>query len=169
MAFSDYIKHGWYAAQLKGEAIDGLAQDKEGLGPAVGILAIAGVCAAIGTLNGLGIIYLPIVRIIAVFIGVGIMHFVATVFGGKAHFWNIFVPISCASVITWIAVIPFVGPVIAFLASLWLLVVAVVVIERAHGIDRGKAIVAVLTPVVLFIILAMIGLVLGLSLLAFLR
>lgn len=169
MAFADYIKNGWSAAQLKAEAIDGLARDKEGLGPAIGILAIAGACAAIGTLNGLGIIYLPILRIVAVFIGVGIMHFVATLFGGKAEFRNIFVPVSCASLITWVAIVPFVGPVVAFLAGLWLLVVAVVAVERAHGIDRGKAIMAVLAPVALFLIIAFIGIVLGLSLLAFFR
>jgi len=169
MTFTDYIKHGWSAALLKTDDIDALAQDRDGLGPAIGILAIAGACAAIGTLNGLGIIWMPIVRVIAVFIGVGIMHFVATVFGGKAEFRSTFIPISCASVITWVAIIPILGPVVAFLAALWLLVVAVVIVERAHGIDRAKAIMSVLTPVAIFIVLMLIGLVLGLSLLAVMR
>ncbi len=165
MSFGDYLKKGWEAVQLKGEAIDLLAQDEEAMGPAIGILAIGGVAAAIGVLQPLGIIYMPILRLIGAFIFVGIMHFCATTFfGGTGGFKAVFTPLACASLISWIGVIPLVGPVLAVLAGLWLLVVAVVSVERAHAIDRGKAIVVVAIPLIIGLIIgAIFAAIIGMS------
>jgi len=157
MSFGDYLKKGWEVVQLKGDAIDLLAQDEEAMGPALGILAIGGVAAAIGALSLPGIILMPILRLIGAFIFVGIMHFCATsFFGGTGGFKGVFIPISCASLITWIGIIPIVGPVLAVLAGIWLLVVSVVVVERAHAVDRGKAIVVVAIPLLIGLIIAAI-------------
>ena len=165
MSFGDYIKKGWEVVQLKGEAIDLLAQDEDAMGPALGILAIGGVAAAIGILQPLGIIYMPILRLIGAFIFVGIMHFCATTFfGGTGGFKAVFIPLCCATLISWIGVIPLIGPVLAVLAGIWLLVVSVVVVERAHAIDRGKAIVVVAIPLVIGLVISMIiGLIVGMS------
>jgi len=165
MRFGDYIKKGIETAQLKRDATQMLAGDREALGPALGILAIGGACAAIGALSLLGIIWMPIVRIIGAFIVVAIMHFVATSFLGakSGSFSGLFVPLACASVISWIAIIPLIGPVLAFLAGLWLLVVSVIIVEHVYQLDRAKAIIVVAVPVVVAIIIAMIALVLGLS------
>lgn len=157
MSFGDYLKKGWEVVQLKGDAIDLLAQDEEAMGPALGILAIGGVAAAIGALSLPGIILMPILRLIGAFIFVGIMHFCATsFFGGTGGFKGVFIPISCASLITWIGIIPIVGPVLAVLAGIWLLVVSVVVVERVHAVDRGKAIVVVAIPLLIGLIIAAI-------------
>ena len=54
MTFVDYIKQGWDAAQLKTDSIRQLADDNDAIGPAIGILAIGGVCAGIGSFNPVG-------------------------------------------------------------------------------------------------------------------
>jgi hypothetical protein len=171
MKFGDYIKKGIEIAQLKRDAVQLLADDKEGLGPALAIVAIGGVCFAIGALSPLGIIFMPIVRVIGFFIVIAIMHFVATSFmGGRAaSMTGLVVPIGCASIISWIGIIPFIGPVLAVLSGLWLLVVAVITIEYVYQIDRTKAIIVMAVPVVLAIILwFIVFLVVGLSALALL-
>lgn len=168
MKFGDYIKSGIEVAQLKKDVIQVLAVDKEAFGPALGILAIAGVCGAIGALSLWGIIAMPIARVVGMFIVVAIMHFVATSFMGAkgGQFSGLFVPLSCASVITWIGIIPFIGPVIVFLAGLWLLAVAVVVVEHVYQIDRTKAIIVVAVPVAVALLISMIAFFFGLSTLA---
>lgn len=168
MKFGDYIKKGIEIAQLKKEVVQVLAADKEAFGPALGILAIGGVCGAIGALSLWGIIAMPIARVVGMFIVVAIMHFVATSFMGAktGQFNGLFVPLSCASVVTWIGIIPFIGPILASLAGLWLLVVAVVVVEQVYQIDRTKAIIVVAVPVAIGLIFSIIAFFLGLSALA---
>jgi hypothetical protein len=171
MAFGDYVKKGWDVARLKTDAIQSLAEDKDALGPAIGILAIGGACGAFGMLNFLGIIYMPILRIIGAFIMIGIMHFVATAFfSGKGEFKSLFAPLACATLISWVGVIPLIGPVLAILAGLWLLVVFVLGVEVVHQIDRPKAIAVVAIPVVIGAVLLGIALaIVGVSMLALTR
>ena len=164
MSFADYLRKGWEVAKLKLEAIDALAADEKAFGPAVGIVAISGACWALGALQPLGIIYGPILRLIGFFIFVGIVHFVATTFlGGKGEFRRFFTPVGCSVLVTWISIIPVLGVGLAVLAGLWVLVPAVLTAERVYGIDRGKAVVAVLTPIVIFLILAAVFAIIGLS------
>lgn len=166
MKFGDYIRKGFEVAQLKRDVVQLLAEDKEAFGPALAILAIGGVCAAIGALSLRGIILMPILRVVGFFIVIAIMHFVATsVMGGRAaSVSSLFGPLGCASVITWIGIIPVLGPVLAFLAGLWMLVIAVIVVEHAYQIDRTKAIIVVAVPVVLGLIIGLImSLMVGLS------
>lgn len=165
MKFGDYVKKGIEVAQLKKDVVQMLAADKDAFGPALGILAIGGVCGAIGALSLWGIIVMPIARVVGMFIVVAIMHFVATSFMGAkgGQFSGLFVPLSCASVITWVGIIPFIGPVLVFLAGLWLLAVAVIVIEHVYQIDRTKAIIVVAVPVGIGLLISIIALFLGLS------
>lgn len=167
MSFGDYIKKGWEVVKLQGEAVDLLSGDEKGFGPGLGILAIAGVCSAIGTLSPLGIIYMPIMLIVGIFVVVGIMHFVATTFlGGKGQFREVFVPLSCAHLLLWVSIVPLMGTVLSALAAIWMLVVSVVIIERVHKIDRAKAIIVVAVPVVLWIIIFFIMTVIGVGIMA---
>lgn len=157
VGFMDYLKKGWEVVQLKTDAVDQLAADEKAFGPAIGILAIGGVCGAIGTLNLPGLVMFPVMRIIGYFIFIGIIHFAATTFfGGKGEFKAAFTPPAIASFIAWVAVVPFLGPMVAMLAGLWMLVVTVLTVERVYGLDRGKAVVAVAIPVVLGIIISMV-------------
>jgi hypothetical protein len=156
MSFFDYVKHGWEVVKLKVEVMDKLAADEKAFGPAIGIVAIAGACYAIGSFTLPGIIYFPILSIIEVFIFTGIIHFAATsFFGGKGEFKQVFTPIACSLMVVWVAIIPVIGPLfLGFLAGIWVLVVSVVVVERTYKLDRGKAIVTVAIPVVVGLILS---------------
>jgi hypothetical protein len=168
MTFVDYIKQGWEAAQLKTDSIRQLADDGEAIGPAIGILAIGGVCAGIGSFNVVGFFILPFVRIIGGFILVAIAHFLATTFfDGKGKLTSLALPLFCASLITWVAIVPILGPTfLAGLAGLWMLVVAVVSVEVVYGIDRGKAIAVVAIPVVLVLVIGMMMVLMGVGLMA---
>lgn len=164
MSFVDYLKQGWEVVKLKVESIDALAGDERAFGPALGVVAISGACWAIGALQPLGIIYGPILRVIGFFIFTGIVHFVAVTFmGGKGEFRGLFAPIGCAVLVTWVSIIPVLGVALGILAGLWVLVPAVLVTERVYGIDRGKAVVAVAAPIVIFLILGAVFAVIGLS------
>ncbi len=158
MSFMDYVKQGWEVAKLETGAVKKLAEDKEAIGPAIGILAIGGVCAGIGSFSLSGMVFSPIMNIIGGFVFVALIHFVATTFfDGKGQFNSLAVPLFCAAVVTWATIIPFVGPfVIAPLTGLWLLVVAVVSTEVVYGIERGKAIAVVAIPFALFLIIGAI-------------
>jgi len=169
MTFTDYIKRGWDVVQLKTDAVKELAVDEGGIGPAIGILAIGGVCAGIGSLNFMMMFIFPIMRIIGAFIFVAITHFAATTFfGGKGKLMGLAVPVFCASLITWVSIIPIIGPTfLGFLAGLWMLVVTVVCVENVYeGIDRGKAIASVAIPFVLFLIIGLMLVVMGVGILA---
>jgi len=170
MSFGDYLKKGWEVVKLNTQAIQELAEDEKALGPAIGIIAISGACWAIGAFQFLGIIYMPILRVIGFFIFTGIVHLVAGIlFGGKGEFKQFFQPIGCAAFITWIAIIPIAGPFFfGWLAGLWLLVPSVLAVEKIYGLDRGKAVISVLAPVILAFIVFGILAVVGLSMLAIL-
>ncbi len=157
MGFVDYLKKGWEIVQLKTDAIDQIAADEKAFGPAIGILAIGGVCGALGILNLPGIVMFPVMRVIGFFIFIGIIHFAATsILGGKGDFKAVFTPPAVGSVISWVGIIPLLGTFLAGLAGIWMLVVTVVTVERVYGLDRGKAIIAVAIPVVIGIIIGMI-------------
>jgi hypothetical protein len=154
MSFVDYIKKGWEVVQLKVEAIKELAADEKGIGPAIGILAIGGLASGIGFFNPVSVIGFPIFWVVGGFLAVAIMHFVATTFfGGKGSFVGLAVPLFCASIISCVGIVPFLGPMfLTFLAGLWMIVVSVVCVENVYGVDRGKAIVVVAVPVLLGLI-----------------
>ncbi|MFH1865597.1 MAG: YIP1 family protein [Candidatus Eisenbacteria bacterium] len=168
MSFVDYIKKGWEAAQLKTDTIKELAADEKGIGPAIGILAISGLAAGIGLFNPASALGFPFVWVIGGFILVAVMHFVATTFfGGKGKLTSLAVPAFCASLITCVGIVPFIGPLfLIHLAFLWLLVVMVISVENVYGIDRGKAIGVVAIPVVLFFIVGMMLVAMGVGLMA---
>jgi len=169
MSFVDYIKKGWEVIQLKTDAVKELAADEKGIGPAIGILAIAGACAGIGALNFVMVIGFAIGWLIWGFVFVAITHFAATTFfGGKGKLTSLVVPVFCGSLVLWVSIVPVLGPMfLSFLASLWMLVITVVCVENVYeGVDRGKAIASVAIPVVLSLILGVILAVVGVGLLA---
>jgi hypothetical protein len=166
MSFFDYAKKGWEVAKLKVEAIQELAADEKAFGPALGILAIGGVCGAIGSFRPLGIIYMPILRVIGTFIFVWILHFAATTFlGGKGDFKKVFTPLACAAVVTWIGIIPppLLSSFLTGLAGLWMLVVAVTTVQHVYQLDMSKSIIAVAIPVGVAIVVSLIGFLIGAS------
>ena len=153
MAFVDSLKKALAILKLDGGVMQEVALDNTITLHAFLILIIAGIASAIGQLNLAGLILLPIVIILIQFINVGITHGLALLFGGQAKYMQLFRAMSFSSIIGWIQVIPVIGPIIGAVASLWLLVVEVVILKYVHKLTIVKAIIVVLIPIVLIIVL----------------
>lgn len=156
MSFTDYVKKGIEIAKLNGKVAEHVAKDKNATGMGVLILVLAGVAAAIGRLNPVGIIAIPIANIVGWFIMIGVFHLIALLFGGKATFSELYRPLTVSSVIYWVSVIPFIGPVLSSIASLWEIVVSVVVIRDVHKLSTGKAVAVVVIPIVVVAVIALV-------------
>jgi hypothetical protein len=108
---------------------------------------------AIGSVFGMGIgivvfIFLvPVLMIVGMFIGSGILHLSLMIVGGaKKPFETTFRVVCFASGSTYLlSMIPICGGMIA---GVWNIVVECIGLARAHEIDTGKAVLAVLLPII---------------------
>lgn len=165
-SFVEYVKQALDIVQIKTDAIDKASRDEEAFTMGLVIIALGGVAAAIGTFNPFGIIALPIISVIGTFIFTGICHLLATmVFKGEGEFLEFFRPLSLACVLQWVNVVPLLNIILGWIVGLWLLVVAVVCVERAYKLERVKAIAVVAIPVLaMFILMVMFFAVIGMAL-----
>jgi hypothetical protein len=156
MAFVDYIKDGIELIKLNTSVADKLAKDKAAFGMGVLFFAIAGVASAIGMLNFIGIVVMPILEVVGSFIGVGILHLLAMIFGGKAKFGQYYGVLGIGALISWISVIPIIGVFLSMLAGLWMIVMAIVITKTVHQLSTGKAAAVVLIPVAIVMIISFV-------------
>ena len=118
---------------------------------------------AIGMLFGFvlaaAIIY-PIMAVIGCFIGGGILHVMLSIAGAKKYDYNATVrSIAYMQMSSWpFMIVPIIGPMIG---GIWILVVQIVGLAEVHETTKGRVVLAIFLP---FIILATLGLVLGLLL-----
>jgi hypothetical protein len=95
------------------------------------------------------LIFAPVFIVIALFIGAAILHVCCLITGALSTsfsgFEGSFRAVAYSEVSALAGVIPVVG---GFLAVIWWIVLAVMGIQRMHRTTQGKAIVAVLIPVV---------------------
>jgi len=122
---------------------------------------------AIGAgLGALGIIVSPIVTLIGAFIGVGIIWIFAKILGGKGTYTQLFFLVSLfaipMAVIGLVIVIPAVGSILGLLVGLYTLYLWVIAVQSSQELSTGRAVAAVLIPIILIgiiiAILAVIGL-----------
>lgn len=151
-----YFMQGLEILKLNAKTAEGVAKDEKATGYAIIFVLIAGLTQAIGTFNLPGLVALPITTLVISFFGIGILHVLAKLFGGTAAFMEFYRTMGVGYVGVWIAVIPFLGPILMGLVGLWYLVVHVVVLKAVHKLTTGKAIVVVAIPLVIAIILAVI-------------
>lgn len=156
MTFVDYIKQGIEIAKLNTSALGKVSKDNNATGMAFLFIAIAGACSAIGMFDPVGIIIQPIFMIIAMLIVVGVLHILALIFGGKGTYMGLFKPLGIASVILWIAIIPYVGVILSFLLGIWMIVVEVMAIKTVHQLSTAKSVIVVLIPVIIIFMLLMV-------------
>ncbi len=115
-----------------------------GMGRSNGVGAIFGMGAAsFGML-----ILMPIVIVISTFIFAGIIHLVLTMLGGAKQSFEATVRVVCfaSGSANVLQVIPFCGGVIAFVYSI---VLNCQGIAQVHETDTGKAVIAVLAPILI--------------------
>jgi hypothetical protein len=144
--------------KLNGPASAEVARDEQSMQPGLVFVAVSGLAAGIAGLashGGIsGLISGPISAIVGYFIGVGILHLVATLlFGGKGDYLSLFRAESHASIIGWVGVVPFVG----WIAGFWHLPVTVVILENVYAMPRQKAIATVAVIAGFFLLLALVS------------
>jgi len=143
--------------KLNGSVAAEVGRDEQSLQPGLIFVAASGLAAGIASIfrhGGIGgLISLPIMTIIGYFVGVGILHLVATlVFGGKGNFISLLRAESHAAIIGWAGIIPFIGA----LVGLWHLPVTVVILQSVYGMPRDKAIATVAVIVGFFLLLGLV-------------
>ena len=93
---------------------------------------------------------IPIVTIVGIFIGSAILHLMLLLVGGldtsDAGFEGSFRVVAYSMVAKLAEIIPFLGGIISLI---WTVVLLVIGVNRLHGTSEGKAVAAVLLPIVL--------------------
>jgi len=115
----------------------------------------------IGTTHLVGItIGLPLIVLVALYLGSAIIHLCLMVVGGNRRgFEATFRVIAYAGATDIFSIIPFIGSLITFIYAL---IIAVIGLREGHGIGTGRAVLAVFLP---FIAMAVFFMVVGISLL----
>jgi len=105
------------------------------------------------------------------FIGVGILYLIARAFGGRGTFlatgytYLLFdVPIGILTAL--LALIPFVGGLVAFAAWVYAIVLNIFSIMAVHRLSGGKATLVVLLPLIVVLVLACVAVVIIISAIA---
>lgn len=154
--FVDYLKQALEIIQLKEDAIDRARVDDEAFTMGLVIIALAGIGMAIGSMFPFGVVAFPVMFAVGAFVFAAIVHLLATmVFKGQGEFIEFFRPYSLAHILLWVNVVWVLNLVLGWIASIWLLVVTVLCVERAYRIDRAQAIATVAIPVAVLFVLAM--------------
>jgi hypothetical protein len=143
--------------KLNGSVAAEVGRDERSLQPGLVFIAASGLAAGIGAIfrhGGIGgLISQPIAAIIGYFVGVGILHLVATIaFGGKGDFMSLLRAESHASILGWAGIIPFVGAIVA----LWHIPVTIVILQNVYGMPRDKAIATVAVIAGFFLLLGLV-------------
>lgn len=145
------------AGAMKADAatFEEIENDTTAMGQAVTVIVIAGVAAMIGNIFRSGVTA-GILSLIIALIGYGIWAVLVTVIGTKlmpepttkADFAETFRTIAFAAspgVFNVIAIIPFLGPLLSFIISLWSLVIMVVAVRVVLDYtSTGRAIIVCL-------------------------
>jgi len=148
LSFPDLLRLGWRVLQLDERAIDTARGGGVSLPLALSIAAIGGVAGGLSSgifsaILGAGF------AVLGLFIGVGIAHLLARAFGGTGDFEELLKVMAVASLVKWTTVIPVLGILFHFAASIWYAVVMVVALRRLHGLSTGAAVLVMLLPMIL--------------------
>lgn len=145
-----YLAEGWSIARWDDAAVRRAVRDGDALwyGLAFWIFGyflaflpfLAPVLAADvaqGVMFAVGAVILLPFEVLIFFLYYGACHLAARLlFQGEGAFFPLLRPLLLASIVRWVAVVPLVGPVIA---GLWTMAVVMVVFEEVHRISRLKA------------------------------
>lgn len=161
MGFQEAVKKGWEMIKLNRVAYREVAADPEVFSQAILITALAGFASALSPpFHFWQIIGDPIRSIVGLFIGVGILHFVANLMGGRGDFMALFRVLGIGRVLGFALILPVLGPII----NLWFFPMAVIAVEEIYGFERNRAILCVVVPfAAIFAILLVVSLIAGVA------
>ena len=173
--FEQIIARMLRAVQLDVDLYNEVEKDKNATTEALIVVALTALCAAIGTaLSGesnlfSGIIWGIVSSLVgwlvssATIYGVGVY-----LFGGTASIEELLRTLGYASspgILRILSFVPFVGPLVGFVVSIWTLVTNVVATREALDVDTTKAIIiSVIAFVIWIVVLAVLGGIFGLGL-----
>lgn len=165
MNFLDAIKKAWGILKLNKKDILDVASKQEYTKYAFFIVVLVGVMAAIGSGKLLGIISMPIALLVEFIIGFSAVYFFARLLGAKGEALSLFRVVGCSYLVYWIAIVPFtLGKVLTGLASVWTLIVTIVVLRDVYKLSIGKAIATIVITIFVFgVIIALLMLVSGIT------
>lgn len=165
MSFSNSVKQAIEIVKLNGKVAESVSKDTNALPMGILILIIGSILtvtmvSTTGTFKLSFIILAPVLSVIFFFVGAGITHLLARLFGGQAKYIEYTRAASHSTILGWsgvLGIIPFLGGFINFLVSIWGIVVSVVILENVHKLTRKNAIIVVLLPVAVIILLVAMG------------
>jgi hypothetical protein len=162
MEFGGYLQKGVQILQLDTDTIRQVYRDEDALLPAILFVALAGLASGVGQFSIRAMILGVVLMTLVSFVFVGLLHVLSRLFGGSATFLELYRPLGAAAPVHWVLAVPFIGPILGFLAALYCLVVAVVVVETTGELPRSKSLVVValffaLTLFLYLIFFAVIG------------
>ncbi len=143
MEFGGYLQKGIQILQLDTNTIRDVYRDEDALLPAILFVALAGLASGVGQFSFRGMVFGILLMTLVSFVVVGLLHVLARLFGGTASFLELYRPLGASAPVHWVLAVPFIGPVLGFLAALYSLVVAVIVVETAGDLPRSKSLVVV--------------------------
>ncbi len=123
--------------------------------------------AAIGIAT---VIISPIMAVIGSLIGIGIVWIFAKLFGGKGTYTSLYYLVSIVAVpfavLNIVQYIPAVGPILGLLVGLYALYIYVLAVMSSQELTMGKAILAVVVPIIIVaIIVAILVVIAGIAIL----
>lgn len=164
MDFSNSIKQAIEILKLNKAAIEKVAKDKQATTAGILILIIGGIIGGIASKKWILLSITPIIVLIFSFIGIGILHLIAKLFGGKAEFIELYRVLTHASILNWLSIfdlVPYLKTAIAIITSIWGIVVNFVTIKNIYKISTLKTIFVIIIPILLFIVIMAIMIILS--------
>ncbi|MBD3259796.1 hypothetical protein GF371_04175 [Candidatus Woesearchaeota archaeon] len=137
------------------------------LGVAIAFLPIMlGAMGGLGMMGGFGlgalsIVTMPIAMIISgiigLFIGAGLIHLFAYIFGGRNGFVKLIYLMAALTaalaIIGIINIIPLIGPILYILVAIYGIYPTIVAIKEAYEFSWGKAVLSFVIPVIIVLII----------------
>ncbi len=144
MGFGQAVRCGVGVVRLNRNAYRKVAADPLAFRPALTITALAGLAWWLAPPHWpvLGIVTGPVTWLVLLFLGTMVLHFVATIMGGRGEYMVLLRVFGAGQVLGWLLVAGSIGMIV----QLWSMVIAVVALEELYGLERSKAILTVIIP-----------------------
>lgn len=149
MSYIEVLKDAISILGFNEKGIMKISKNPNAVGFGILTIGLSGLFGGIGSLQILTAFIAPIISVLFFGIGFGYLHLMAKLFGGKATAREFFGPLANVNVLSWIAIIPVIGPFINILASLYLAVIQVYIMHKVHRIAIWACILIVVLPLIL--------------------
>ncbi len=156
MKFTESIKRAIEIIKLDTKVVEKVAKDHKSTTAGILILIIGGIISGIAEKDIVLITVTPIMVLITSFIGIGILHLIATLFGGKEEFIGLYRVLTHASILNWISILNIIPPIkviVTIVVSIWSIIVNYVAIMHIYKLSRVKTVFVILIPIILFLII----------------